>query len=497
MEEKADILLHGDWQQFGDHFWRGYAWRDGQAWTPAAYRGEELADFLPGLNGCFSWVGRTRTSIFGVCDRLGSYPLYYGKGIITDRLLPEQLDINWQWLRLRTWHYVEALPGNRTLDDAFHSLSPDHWLEWPRGQAPFVKKLHRSQQVIKQQTGDSFYANVRNICQRLINHANGRTIVILLSDGYDSRLLLAALHQLQCPNLVAATYGIRGNEVVEKAQSIADRLGVPFYFIDYANPEHRDFMQQAYPELVSRCSNGQSVPQEQELYAAHELRKLVSADSILVPGISGDLQAGSYVPPYSFRWPFNRRAKALKRWLRTRLTRLPAIGNVTSFWERELKLGSHTNSEWSAVHACEDIIVEERLSKYLCTTLRGYELAGFAWYLPLWDSHFIDFWQRQPIEARRYRKNYRAWCKQYFFSPLGVHFAGEGEKPRVHWGRIIRRFLPYGNRLAGGVPDPNQFSVTIAPLVGKEVPPTEVNTALGDWLIEYYSRQENVDHKVE
>jgi hypothetical protein len=179
---------------------------------------------------------------------------------------------------------------------------------------------------------------------------------------------------------------------------------------------------------------------------------------------------------------------ALKRWLRTRLTRLPAAASVTSHWEREINISDHCKSELAAVHATEAIIVQERLNKYLCTTLRAYELAGFAWYLPLWDKEFVEFWDRQPIVSRRYRADYRQWCKVAFFEPLTIHFSGEGEKPKIHLGRIIRRFLPFGNRLASGVPDPNEFSKTITPLVGKEVAPTEVNAALGDWLIEYYSR---------
>lgn len=502
------VSLHApDWQTFNGHHWRGYAWLDGQPWTPADYQQEELASFLTRLNGCFSWIGTRNEQHFAVADRLGSYPLFYGKGSITDRLLPGQLDINWQWLKLRTWHFVEALPGCRTLDDGFLSVSPHSYVLFS-GQVGQEVRLQSSQVNSKEPfppapdafsdsnnlTGGrtNFRAAVLNSCHRLINYAAGRTIVVLLSDGYDSRLILAALKQLNYPNLVAATYGIVGNGVVERAREIVQRLDVPFHFINYADPAHAQLLLKVYPQLISIASNGQSVVQEQEIFAAYHLRHLVPPDSILVPGISGDLQAGSYVPPYSFRWAINRRAQPLKTWLRTRLTRLPAATNVAKYWEAEIKLGNHTNSELSAVQATEAIIVQERLNKYLCTTLRAYELAGFNWYLPLWDKEFVDFWNTRSIESRRFRKDYRAWCKADFFQPLNVHFAGEGEKPRVHLGRILKRFLPFGDRLATGVTDPNELCKAVGPLVGREVAPTQVNTAMGDWLIAYY---ENLGEK--
>lgn len=489
---KIDLRSAG-WQTFGNHHWKGYAWLDNEPWNPSDYRGETLVDLASRLNGCFSWVGEREGTSFALNDPLGSYALFYSQERITDRLEPADIEPNTDWLNSEFWRFSEALPGDRTLDDRYRSLLPGHLLR-VQGKAFTLRPTgaysgHADEIYPEEVERANFFTVINNCCRRLITHAAGRPIIVLLSDGYDSRLLLATLSLLRCPNLYAATYGIPGNGVVERAGEVAHVLGVPWRFINYGDADHASFLKTFYPRLVRLAANAQSVPQEQEFYAAHRLAEVFPAGSILVPGISGDLQAGSYVPPYSFRWPLNRRPAALVEWLRTRLTRIPATGMAKRLWKENVTLTGGMMSEREAVAQTERVIVNERLSKYLCTTLRGFEMMDFDWYLPLWDREFISFWERQPLDRRRFRRAYREWCKQDFFSPLSIHFSGEGERPRIHLGRILRRFLPGGQHLVGGVPDPNEFSKTIADLVGKPVESTEVNAALGEWLISYYSNR--------
>jgi len=483
-------LRSSDWISYGEDYWRGYAFLEGQKWTPINYKGEPLPALLRRLNGCFAWVTKQEHTYFAVTDRLASYPLFYGNGKVTDRLLLEDLVINPKWLDSRFWAKAEALPADNTLDDRYCSVLPAHVLRLGNDGRFFSLDYHRCQ-VITPQPGNEaeFTKAVLDSCQRLIDRAAGRPIVVLLSDGYDSRLILAALHKLSYPNLHAVTYGIAGNTVVAKAREIARRLDLPFHFIDYGDPYHAEFIQQNYPDIVELVANAQSVPQEQEIFAAYRLKAIISSDSILVPGISGDVQAGSYVPPYSLRLPTNRRSRPLSTWLRTRLTRIPNRGQATDLWYDSIHPADARESEFLAVREAERFVTNERIAKYLCTTLRAYEWAGFAWHLPLWDLAFTSFWEQRTMQERRFRSAYREWCKASFFEPLNIHFPGEGKKPTIHLGRVLRRFIPLGQKVAGGVPDPNGFAKTIAPLVGKTVPESEVNEALSEWLINYYRKK--------
>jgi asparagine synthase (glutamine-hydrolysing) len=488
--ETASIRLFDEgWQLINDHHWRGYAWLNGAAWTPQSYQGEPLSDLLPRLNGCFCWVFQRENRVVGVMDLLGSYPLYYAPGILTDRPQSLQLDFVGSYFDAQHWNKVEALPGSHTIFAGCKALERGHWVTDVEA-GKWRKQCFLATPRIKAESAEAFVSITLESCRRLIEYAAGRKIVVLLSDGYDSRLILAALKQLEYPDLLAVTYGIRGNEVVEKAERTSQILGIPHLFIDYSDAEHRRCLTEHYPILTQRYSNGQCVVQEQEIFAAQQLAAQLPANSILVPGISGDLQAGSYVPPYWFRWPLNRSDAGRRSWLRSRVTRYPERDLAASWWEKEIQLPPKSDgSELDAVCATEMVVTYERVSKYLCTTLRVYEYFGHDWYLPLWDSEFVDFWSSRSLNSRRFRKDYLHWCRAFFFEPQGIHFPGEGQRPRVHLGRVIRRFLPFGDYLDKGVPDPNCLAASLSGLLGRTIHPRGVNAALGQYLIDFYEQQ--------
>lgn len=488
---QIDIHLFDDqWQQFGQHYWRGYAWLNGKLWSPANYKGESLEAIQQQLNGCFTWIINEADTgeVFVVNDQIGSTQLFYGPNFLTDRPSVLNLSIDRIWLDQNHWQYVEALPGRKTIYQSCQALLSNEFAHFKNGSWS-VKTISRLAQNLPSDDL-AFKRIVSQSCQRLIDYANGKQVVVLLSDGYDSRLILAALVELACPNLLAVTYGIRGNGVVERAEEIANRLGVDFYFLDYANPEHAKCMTSNYPELVSKYSNGQTVIQEQEIFACALLQNRLPKGSILVPGISGDLQGGSYVPPFWFRWIGNRTDGALRNWLLSRLTRYPNYSTEAKCWKTYVDLQKlPTLSEKSAVLATERVVVHERLSKYICSTLRVYEHFGFDWYLPQWDAHFIHFWANQPIENRRFRTKYRLWCEQFFFQPLNIFFADEVAMPKIHLGRIIKRFLPFGNQFVAGIPDPNRIAPMLQSLLGESIPEAEVNAALGNYLTDFYKKE--------
>ncbi|PHI20018.1 hypothetical protein CEQ90_09765 [Lewinellaceae bacterium SD302] len=486
-------LFDERWERYGNHYWRGYAWLNGVRWNPGLLGEDNDSPGPDQLNGCFCWIyyDPENSRFRVITDRLGSQPIYIGPDYITDRPGELSLNIEAHWLEENHWSYVEALPGTNTVYEKY----------FPVPLRTEIKEDHQTDQYpqSRSKVGNDdadFERVVMDSTRRLIKYAEGKKIIVLLSDGYDSRLVLAALCKLGYDNLLAVTYGIAGNGVVERARAIAERLGVAWSFIDYAEPEHADIMARDYPELVRLYANGTSVIQEQEIYACAKLRDLLAVECIIVPGICGDLQGGSYVPPYWFRWPGNRSEKTLQRWLLSRLTRYPVRSNAAERWMQVIKLRPPADrSERAAVAATEEVITFERVSKYTCTTLRVYEFYGFDWYLPQWDADFIAFWDQQPVGNRRFRLKYREWCKKIFFEPAGIHFVGEGETPRVSLGRLIRRFLPFGDRLAAGIPDPNRIAPMLEKLLDRKIGETEVNAALGTYLTEYYQKKKGQESK--
>jgi len=78
---------------------------------------------------------------------------------------------------------------------------------------------------------DSIY---KNVFSRLIESVQGRTIVIPLSGGYDSRSSAAILKKLGYGNVICFTYGRPESFEVQTSEKVAKDLGYKWCFINYA-----------------------------------------------------------------------------------------------------------------------------------------------------------------------------------------------------------------------------------------------------------------------
>lgn len=71
--------------------------------------------------------------------------------------------------------------------------------------------------------------------RRLIDYAAGRQIVVPLSGGYDSRLIVTQLKRLGYDNILAFTYGVAGNKESRYSKQVADALGLKWHFVEYSS----------------------------------------------------------------------------------------------------------------------------------------------------------------------------------------------------------------------------------------------------------------------
>src|SRR5690606_32958713 len=123
--------------------------------------------------------------------------------------------------------------------------------------------------------------------QKLINHANGRQIVVPLSGGYDSRLIVSILKELGYSNVICFSYGIKGNLEAEYSKKIAESLGYKWIFVEYTDNKWKEnWNTDLSKEYVEFASNKTSLPHVQDWIAVLELKanNLVNSNAIFVPG---------------------------------------------------------------------------------------------------------------------------------------------------------------------------------------------------------------------
>ncbi len=440
-----EIDLHApNWSATGMTWVRGYAHLDDQFLAAAGLA--EILDACPTeekwqqtvsrLNGCFAAVSRRGNAVLAAVDRVRSIPLFHGtkggrrkisdsaygiaggsEASCTDQVAGIEFELT---------GYVT---GAGTLVEGVSQIQAGELLRWnaESAGAPERKFYH----VFAH--GDYFRADAQdliarleivhgNVFRRLVAGASGRTIVVPLSGGFDSRLIGVSLRDLGVRNVICYSYGLPGNWEAKISQELAKYLGFQWEFVPYS-PERwlKWAASERFGAYFRAAGNLTSVPHVQDWPAVAELQrgKRIPPDSVFVPGHSGDFLAGSHIPAqfssarmvgreqildalyrahYSlWEWPVEGRV-ALRRQFDGRVEAVVgAIGDCAAARAADLF------EQWD---------LQERQAKFICNSVRVYEQFGYEWRLPLFDHELMDFWARVPLPLRLGRRLYMQFARE-------------------------------------------------------------------------------------
>jgi asparagine synthase (glutamine-hydrolysing) len=259
-------------------------------------------------------------------------------------------------------------------------------------------------------TGDAESAGERladalaTAAERTVRYADGRTIAVPLSGGYDSRLLLTVLARTGYEDLVAFTFGRPGIPDVERAEEVAEALGVRWEFAEYSTERWREWYDSADGRgFRERYFEYESVPNYGMLPAVERLRDegRLGDDVLFCPGQTSHGMS-SYEPPASFETDavgqrevadyFVDRRYALWTWSDDAFERRLS--------ERIAASLDPVDSLETAYLAGERWRWRNYITKYLLQDGRQYEWTGDDWWYPLWDAAVVEAWGRVPREYR-------------------------------------------------------------------------------------------------
>lgn len=417
------------WTREVDFFFRGYFIAEGHclrgseaiAYLKTRFSNEDMAEVLRSLNGVFSMIWEREGDVFFAVDRLRGLPLFYA--IVSGEL----------WIGDDAAALAEQLP-QRTLDE----VSAEEYLSSEIFVSGFHTLLEEMQQVQASEfcifsfrTADvhtsgyfrmvhedflpenepevlcrEFYNAYERTGKNLVKALRGRTAVIPLSGGADSRMIATLLKREGYSKVICYTYGRKGNAESEISRKIAESLGYPWYMVPYTKEMWRalrsDSEWAAYEKFAFAAV---STPHLQDYLAVKYLKEhhILPEDSVFVPGHSGDLLAGSHITSEFLAENLSKEA-----FLQTIIEKFYVLTPSAALMQRiegrfpeispQDMEGRASQSEW--------FNTQERQGKYIVNSVRIYEFFGYEWLIPLWDNEQFDFWRRVPLSWRYHRKLY-------------------------------------------------------------------------------------------
>lgn len=396
---------------------------------------ESLKALLLGLNGNFVFVMETRWCIFCIVDPIRSIPLFYSSNdegfILSDdpNYLRERLNPPFNEENGDEFQVTGYVTGSETLFEGVSQIQAGEYLIYDKKEESLTTHVyHRfwhenyftdSEKDLLDRLDETFV----QVFQRLIASARGSQIVVPLSGGLDSRIIVAMLKRLGFEDVICFSYGKKGNKEAEISRQVAEALGYRYYFVEYTNHKWHNFActdeMKAY---YSYASNFVSVPHIQDILAVNELKYegKIPENAVFVPGHAGDMLSGGHIPPdYGRPGAYN-----LERFLEDNIKKHYSLWK----WD-EAKLGSlfrdrirqsvgdiSVHDDESCANAIELFDFKERQAKFIVNSVRVYEFYGFKWSLPLWDRELMNYFLKVPFEYRIKQLLYIKYSRDRLFS---------------------------------------------------------------------------------
>ncbi|MEG1763214.1 MAG: hypothetical protein RR256_06365, partial [Bacteroidales bacterium] len=274
---------------------------------------EKVTSLLNELNGSFSICMEFEQQILIAVDRQRSLPLFYAieqnclyishsASMIIDQLNVKTINsISVEELKSTSLFVT----GKDTLIAEISQVCAGHLCVFNKSNLSSVQKEYFSYQWsdFYQDSKDElklrFNAAYKKVGENMIKALNGRTAVIPLSGGYDSRMILQQLVEGGYKKILCYTYGNPNEEECLISKQVAQKYGVEWHIIPYTYSLMKSFYHsEEFKDYFSMEGNVVSLPHLQDLVAVLELKKqgVFPLDSVFIPGHSGDLIAGTGIP---------------------------------------------------------------------------------------------------------------------------------------------------------------------------------------------------------
>lgn len=272
-------------------------------------------------------------------------------------------------------------------------------------------------------------STIDEVFDRTIKSLNGRTAVIPLSGGLDSRLVLAKLVEKGYKNIVTFSYGLNGNPECHKAKDFAKKIGVPWHYIKITRRSAKKFYSSSIYKKYSDYSDGLScVPNNQDVQPILILLKknIIDKNAVVVNGQSGDFITGGHISDDLSTTSFSE-DRVLNRIIEKHYSlwkNLSVPENIHTIKENIKKSITSYLYEISNNVCINDAAIyesweyEERQTKYVVNGQRTYEYYGLDWLLPLWDIKIVELYRNMPYEYKKKQMLYKKYLMEWNYENI-------------------------------------------------------------------------------
>lgn len=393
-------------------------WRANLGASPKDVDGS-LTDWAIAQRGHWAAIVENADDVVGITDNLRSFPILYSPSedpIVSST--PTSLLATLDEPRLDSIAATEFLEGgyllgSQTLISEISSVGAGTITDLQNGKVLDTFRLPTS---YKETDADPleymrhFYEVVLKAFEPIAS--SGRQLLVPLSGGADSRLIMLALKNVGAQNVLAFTYGTPGSPEVRISQQVAKAAGYKWKGIELDREKvHERWISPRNGDFLRATWSGESLPHIQDWYALQELKQdpEVQKDAVVLPGHTivgnehGDellatgavstRDAADLITAHHFNLRGASKASELPASLKTKIREF--------LDEKWIPNESAHNSQ-----ALVELNLETRQARYINNSMRGYEYFGFDWALPMLTAEPWETWLSGPRKIHTENREY-------------------------------------------------------------------------------------------
>lgn len=398
---------------------------------------DNLNTSLP-FNGNYSFIRIKEEKIDLVTDHIRSYPLFYSQ--IKNYLF---ISDNANWIKEKSdnaiidAHAIQEMKlsgyvlGNKTLYKEIKQLQAGEKIQFnlegnlnqikPKSTRFFEYYPNSSVNKSMDEYAEEHKTILSEIFKKLIKEHEGKTFVVPLSGGLDSRLIVSELKKRGCINVVCFTYGKVSNAESLISKEIASKLGYDWFFVEYTRDTWREaYKSSSFQKYLYTTDNFCSLPHIQDWPCIWKLKKenKIPSDSVMLPGHTGDFLATGHIP-------LNLNdSSTIDEFLLEIIKKHFRVNQFSSLSRNEKKYiqgrildvlpqGKKKDGEILKKESFQYFDWQERQAKFIVNSVRVYDFFNYEWSIPLWGIELINFWKNIPFEFKKGKLLYKHYLYKY------------------------------------------------------------------------------------
>ncbi len=396
---------------------------------------QKLKKILLNSNNKFGLIFKFKNRLICCTDTIRSYPIFYSKQKNKLLISNDPKKLFKKPFVTNNNAIIDCLlsgytHGRRTLHKNIHSMLAAEIIFLPTKYLGNLKiyKYFLYNFTFKKTKQNLNYLSKKldikfnKVISKLIKKANGRQIVVPLSGGLDSRLILCKLHEFKYKNIVSFTYGLKNNSDVKYAKIIAESLDINWKFIPFEKSRFQNYYNSSFKNKYDLFADHYlSLPNYQDVFFLKELldKKFIEKKSIVVNGQTGDFITGGQIPinqeKKNFEY-FNKEISLKHFFLFNRLSNSSIQIYIKENLKNFIKDKSLKNKNFDEILELWNF--EERQTKYIINGQRAYEFMSLDWFLPFWDNELIKFWNSVPYKFKVNQMLYKHYLRKWNYKSL-------------------------------------------------------------------------------